>query len=494
MKKVLFYNPISWNPHWETELNLAEEYKQKGWHITILKCDKELPVCVANPEKNWTTCADCKSRKSAGLRWLDDKNIFVKSFYRLTAEQEAHIQEFMKSEIESLEQLEKIKADCSDVGLAALSSVAFVLREPRPDVVKYQKLLKDFLRSALLVHYSMLNHLQEIRPDEVVLFNGRFAEIRPALQLAWDMKIDTYIHEVGGVAGRYLLTKNAFLHSCKVWKEMMDEAYDNSELDPAKKRIIGTTWFEERRNNATREAPSFITQQKKGLLPEDFSADKVNIVIFNSSDDEFVGFEEYKNPLYENQDEGTKMILESFKNNDKIKFYLRVHPFLSKLDNSQTRFISRLEKQFPNLCVIPPESPISSYSLMDLSNLVITFGSTVGIEAVYSGKPSILIGRAVYEDLNGIIKPQNHQQLVRIIEKYVSDRTLPELADAEENFFKYGFFVKNGGFSLKYANSSDWWQMKMSRNGKEKKIRSSLFINVLEKIASRLRTFSKQRV
>ena len=491
MKKVLFYSPLAWNPHWEVELNLIEEYRRKDYHITLLKCNSELPVCIANPEKLWVTCADCKSRKSAGLKWLGNKNLAVASFYNLTEEQKALVEEAVNPEISSLEQLKAIKVGCSDVGTAALSSVAFVLREANPDVQKYQDLIKKFLRSAVTVHYCMLNHLREKQPDELVTFNGRFAEIRPALQTAWSLNVDTYVHDVA-VAGRFWLLKNDFLHGLDVWKKIIKDLFENSDLKAEDKKKIGIGWFEERRNNKTTNFPTFIAQQEKGLLPETFASENINIGIFNSSEDEFVGFDEYKNPLYENQNEALQKILSSFINRPEIKFYLRIHPFLSQVDNSQTRFITELQKRFTNLGVIEPDSPISTYSLLDACDLIITFGSTVGIEAVYAKKPSILIGNAIYEDLKGIIKPKSHAELISVISNFADKNELPESFYREEDFFKYGFFMVEGGTPLKFAKSHDWWTTRMYRDNKEKRIRSAIPINILNKSIRRLRSSTKK--
>ena len=44
-----------------------------------------------------------------------------------------------------------------------------------------------------------------------------------------------------------------------------------------------------------------------------------------------------------------------------------------------------------------PISKISSYGLLDNAKLVLTFASTIGIEAAWYQKPSILYGRALHE-------------------------------------------------------------------------------------------------
>jgi len=48
---------------------------------------------------------------------------------------------------------------------------------------------------------------------------------------------------------------------------------------------------------------------------------------------------------------------------------------------------------------------------------IITYNSQTGIEAVYWEKPSIILGRRVYENLNCVYKPVDHKDVMRLILK-----------------------------------------------------------------------------
>jgi hypothetical protein len=85
------------------------------------------------------------------------------------------------------------------------------------------------------------------------------------------------------------------------------------------------------------------------------------------------------------------------------------------LKTSQLADIKKLVSEFNNLTVIWPKDQVDSYSLLDACDKIITFGSTIGIEAAYWGKISILAGRAVYERLDCIYKPSNHEELITLI-------------------------------------------------------------------------------
>lgn len=482
IKKVLFFSPLSLSPHYEVELDLIEKYLRENYQVTLLSCDGNLPSCIINPYHKKLICFECKTRKSAGLKWVGDNRISIKPFYNLTKKQDSIVKKLAAIEITSLKDLAAIELEGSDIGIAAWSSLSHVLRDAEPNVYQHAQLIKKFLQSAAIVHFSISNQINNEKPDEIVAFNGRFAEIRPVVRAAWKAGIKTYLHEVAGVAGRYLLAENGFLHNLKVWEQQIESAFESSALSIAEKRAIAFDWFNERRNKSSTKQFLFTDKQQTGLLPKSFSSDLVKVTIFNSSEDEFVGFENFQNPFYKDQNDGIKRLVDSFKGNQKIKFYLRVHPYLANRNTNQTRELKLLEQDYHNIEVILPESPFSTYSLIDNSDLVLTFGSTVGIEAVFAGKPSVLMGRSVYENLGGVIKPRNHDELISIIEDYLRDKTLPNVSHAEEAVIKYGFFMQKGGFEYEYAKAYDWVNVKMLRNGNEQQIKPSLISMIINKM------------
>ena len=45
---------------------------------------------------------------------------------------------------------------------------------------------------------------------------------------------------------------------------------------------------------------------------------------------------------------------------------------------------------------IDAKSPVDSYELMKAADIVVTYGSTVGVESAYLGKPTIVMGPSAY--------------------------------------------------------------------------------------------------
>ena len=97
------------------------------------------------------------------------------------------------------------------------------------------------------------------------------------------------------------------------------------------------------------------------------------------------------------------------------QLYLRVHPNLAGVDNRQTQQIAQLDS--PLMTVIPADDPTSTYALLRHADTVLSYGSTVGIEAVYWGIPSVLAGASFYRDLGGTYNPATHAELVALLRR-----------------------------------------------------------------------------
>ena len=104
--------------------------------------------------------------------------------------------------------------------------------------------------------------------------------------------------------------------------------------------------------------------------------------------------------------------------------------------------IFKLHEPDKNIYVIKPASKISSYKLLMNADKVISYNSLMGIEAVYWGKPSILLGRRPYENLEVVYKPKNHLSVMNLIFK---ENLLPK---NKLGAIKYASFWVEGGFTL----------------------------------------------
>lgn len=481
-KKILIYSPLAGaKPHFETDLELVESCLQQSSDVLLLTCNGEIKSCDLNPYHHIGKCYRCKSRRDRGIKWIGENRIQHRSFYWINSEQESEINRILDVPLDSIEAMRSLMVEGSDIGLAALSSVVSILREPYPNLNRHRSLIKSQIETALTVHFSLKNHILSYEPHELILYNGRLSVLRPALRLAQKMKVQAYVHEVSGSLDRYSYSSNHSTHDLIKMKSVISDFYQNYPLPEEEKKKLAREWFESRYQNLDVSGFNFTKTQRLGLLPNKLKTNKLKIAIFNSSEDEMVAIDGWENPYYASQNEALEKIFSDLSGKN-IQFILRVHPNLKGIDNSQTRSLHKLEKRFPDVTFISANSQVSSYELMSSSDLIFTFGSTIGIEACYRNQPVFLLGRAVYEDAQCVFTPKSHDDLIEKIIAISKDGQLPKHQTNDQDWVKHGFFYQFHGESFRFLRHLDLYQVELVKNGSKDRIQASIPARILARL------------
>jgi len=476
-KKLIIYSPFAvWDPHFETDLELAQIYVNDGYEVTFLCCMGDLPSCAPNPFHYFEKCWRCRSRFNSGMDWLNKTEIDVQGFYNLTDEQKQSVKELREYEYQNIEDVKNVSIDNADIGMAALSSVVSILREPYPDFNDNLDIIRKNIEASAVVYYSLYNHLREYKPDIFIMLNGRFSALRPALRAAQALGIESYIHERAAVTGRYSFVRNSYVHDLNQIKEEILTVWNESRDSEQVKNKIAREWFRERLQGVEQAGVSYEKRNIKNKLPASFDSEKINIGVFISSEDEYVAVEDWNNPHYKDQNDGILKLLSDIYDDNRFVIYIRVHPNLSSMDNSQTRGLHVISQLHPAVNIIKANDDISSYALVKNCTFVITYGSTIGIEAVYLDKPSILMGRTEYEDLGGCIRPDTHMELIKILKEYADTNHLPSVRSGDIAISMFGYYMKCKGVKFKYVREYSFRKVSMLRSGKKTFIRPNIVV------------------
>lgn len=428
---VIFSVSPLWTPHFATELELASVHRDRGDDVHVVHCRGAIPSSMPNPNNALEQCLLCRSQSERGF---EAAGIPLSHVHEIRPDRA--FEPRAVPEPDSVEELRSWKWDGADLGEAAVSSLVTVLRDPLPDLSEHRALVTSTMASAVGVYQDGLRWLEKLEPDLAYIFNGRTATTRPLIRACERSDVRFACHDMGYELGTYRVVPGGMVHDLDHIKEAIHRTWEESE-QPLKERIkVGCGFFEGRRfggEGAPPEQYRFSSGQSHGVLPPDLDPNRHNIGIFNSSEDEFAAISEYRNPIYPNQMAALEAIVSDPCLAD-VDFYLRVHPNLAGVANQQTRHLASLN--YDNLTVIAPGDPVDTYELIETVDSVVTFGSTTGVEALYLGTPSILVGRALYEDL-GCVRPGNHEDVVRAIlaEHSTVDRDLA---------IRYGYYQRKG--------------------------------------------------
>jgi len=442
--KVLFQSVCVVTPHFETELELMKEHVLKNDKVYVLQCKGELKTCFLNFNKSKWFCYKCQHRFRHGINLLDNQvNIIQYPFAN-----PGHYDN-IPAVFENIEQLKAFKIGDVELGICTASSLISALnREHLLDTCQYQEVIENEINNAYYVYLAFKEVLLKIKPDLVYLFNGRFSTVLPAINACEEFHIPYKTHERGGAIGYYSLFDNTMPHDLdNIYREIIEYGKAVSE---EQYKSEGKRFFEDRKKRVEHSWESFTKRQQWNNLPEDFDYLKKNYSFYNTSIEEYAAIRYWKKPIriYDDEIDAICKIVESFSHSPQFHFYLRVHPNLAGCNNSQIQRIKAIENKYPNLTVIPAESKVDSYALMEHSEAVITFGSTMGVEACYWGKPSVLLGIALYQDLDCCYIPDSHEQVLNLLNE---EKILPK---SKNGALLYGNWELNRGYKFKHFHQT----------------------------------------
>jgi hypothetical protein len=434
---LIFSSHIRWISHYETELELIQEHIDKGDHVTHLYCSQALLPCDQNITNDNEICRDCIERRIFG------QSLIKGNFAKIQLPSLRKESQYTRSKFKDIIELRNFKKDDFDLGLAVSSSLTTLFRDPEIDLNKNATLIRNFVENADSLYQYFQRILTKLKPDLVYIFNGRFAYDRALLRACTKFNIKAYVHERGSSIHKYMLYANTLPHDIAYITTLINNYWDNNIITYDKYEV-GKQFYNERINGIEQSWYSFIINQKNEELPGNWDTSKRNIVIFNSSEDEFSAIgPEWKLAFYKSQLEGIKDIISIIKesNSNAYRLYLRMHPNLRNVSNGSVTELLDLPEQA--IFVIPPESQVSTYTLISQSEKVISFGSTVGIEATFLHKPSILLGSSMYMNLNATYNPATREEFLSLLFQDLKPKEL-------NNALKYGHYMKSFGFEFKY--------------------------------------------
>ena len=408
--------------------DIKERYQQDEIHF--VSCKGSLLPCWSNKASDPLKCEICRFNQKSAFS-SDFKNvtqIYIDD-YCTHDEVNFEFENLKLSTYSSIEEIRKLEYKGVSIGYGALSS--YISSTRNLDALiddDFKKYFNRLLKTEIFIKIAIDRIIKEIRPDVISIFNGRIHDTRPVFQTALQKGITLRGVETvvkGEFDYQRRIFTNALPHNIDFQTESIREVWENSKLTDEKKRQIGSSFYQNRRNNIlARAVKVFTLDQQKGLLPDNWNPSKRNIVFFNSSEDEFaaIGEDWDKLALFPSQESGLNFILSEIEDPN-FHFYLRIHPNLKDVSYGYHKRLYQLERKFDNITVISPHSPVSTYTLIDNAEKVVVFGSSTGVEANFSQKPVVLLGGTFYYYLNATYNPKSKYEAIDLIKANIKPKS-----------------------------------------------------------------------
>jgi hypothetical protein len=373
-----------------------------------------------------------------------------------------------------MNELISLNYDSISPGSALANELTTLLKNRNIDFRKSRKIIETLVRSYLEVYQSTRKFLEYNKIQKLYVFNGRFLHERAVWDASKLQNVETFLFET--TRNRYHVREKGFHDRINNQIEMIN-FWDQSRLTLEEKISEGSKYFELLRSKSN----PFLSQGGPEL-----TTNKPYFVYFSNSDDEAVGFWESWDEKLGTQIQVVKRLQEFFDQQDEVTLVIRLHPNLQNKSYAQRRDWNMIGET-KNSKVISADSNASSYDLLDNARGVITFGSTIGLEAAFSKKPSLLLADSGYDELEVCDKPKNWDEVFMWI---ISSHNLPqtELEHRRTRACIRGLYLELAGKPFEYSELQEigWgaWQV---LKFKGRRMNTSRYVITYHRIIFRLK-------
>ena len=439
-KRILFIDAINLSPHIETSMELVDLEVKKGnkVHYYFIGHALSLPPAwgISMKRKWWNICFLPENRAARLVRPTYFKNIRrlpINIDYINQIEIPKNIYKIKELHYEGVQIGQAVFGDYIDCNKTYLIST-------EEDSLLVKNLIINAVQTILFTKKILLKN----EFDLVYIFNGRFTFNYPILKFCELNNVLYKIHERGSSKFTYFLEDFTRHNIDKVSKKITKiDLKNNKEIE------IGHNFFRNKRNGIESSWVSFkkSTNLEKIKLPSNNRL----VVFYTSSEFEFeaVSDQNQRNKEFVTQIAAIKKVVEL---TEELNFQLvvRVHPNMS----NSIELLKELQEisEKPKITIFWPDDEVDSYDFLDLCSAVVTYGSTMGAEAMYWNKPCILLQRAYYEKIEGLFIPKDALQLKLIIMGLLEGTT--EFKRNEQQLLKFGYYNSTFGVPFKYYEPS----------------------------------------
>ena len=339
-----------------------------------------------------------------------------------------------------LESLKRYEFDGVQLGLGVASSIISHAKDSRVNIKEFDSKLRDLLMSSAMVYMRALQMIDVCEPDVIVTFNGRFATCHPIVSAANTRRVQMQRHERGHDIFHYEIF-NSSVHNFAARAQSIQNSWRACSADCV---AVAERFYQQRRMGIDQSWYSFTKHQSEGSYPPRI-ANKRRLVYFSSSDDEFAAIiDDNVSGPFDDQYEAVRFLALWAQSREDVEIIIRIHPHLAIKSHYENQRWLNFEKL--GATVIAATDEVDSYGLLVSSDMVATYGSSIGIESVYWGVPSILLGPAMYRGLGAVLEPSTLAELESVLKDFVDEN----IAVYREKSLPYGYYQATFGRQYKH--------------------------------------------
>lgn len=265
-------------------------------------------------------------------------------------------------------------------------------------------------------------HLQEDRPDVVIVPNGLILEFGALFEVATYLGIDVVTYEFGEQRDKIWIAQNKpvmYQDTGDMWALYKDKEFSPQERERIEElfasRRSASLWqqFSRQWQQVPAEGRQAV-RDKTGLDHRLVVLMAANVI----GDSLTLGRQVFSDSMTE----WIERTLEFFSHKPDIQFVLRIHPGERYTQGPSVADIVR--EKFPaipdHFKIVAADDPVNTYDLIAAADLGLTYTTTVGMEMAMSRLPVIVSGNTHYRGKGFTLDPDSWESYFFLIERVIS--------------------------------------------------------------------------
>ena len=371
-----------------------------------------------NKNLNEKLCKDCFKCGKLAYRGTNFNSLKLSNFY--SASDELKINKILLKN-KKIEEMLNFKIGNLDIGEQVSAGVSRYYAVSNFNNEKNIKLIiKDFFISALKTYFS-INKLTEVYKFDTIIVNHGFYVPQGIIS---NLAKSKNIHYVTWTTGA---RKNTFMFSHN------NIYYKDFNLEPISK------WTNLNLKKIEKKINSYLKSKVHGSQDYVYKKNKVNTNIKDYFDYRKIDLKKpliglttnviwdaqlhFDNTIFKNMMEWVFETIDFFLKNPHLNLIIRVHPTEVNSDRpAREKVAEEIFKKFKtkikkNIIIVESYDLISTYSILDKCQTILTYGTKLDIEYAARGFPVIVAGEAITRNKNLVIQPKDKKEYFSLLKK-----------------------------------------------------------------------------
>jgi hypothetical protein len=448
-RRILIFSFTGWSTMMIWDGLLARALEQRGAVVTTFTCGGVLPLCNIHTSASQVPpmpCGRCRAYADTALGAFGFRPHHLRGLLTPEEWQQA---EQAASAIPA-EALISFEAEGIPLGrFASVSTRWFLLDTEIKPTPEYEQRMRQYIFLGLLCMQAIPRLLDQARPDRIVMFNGLHVPEQVLRAIASQRGIPYVCHERGYLANQIISLHNGpaphfpFDYAWEVCRDRDLTAGEQQRLaDYLNTRRYGIGQMDPLWDAV--EERSDVLRSELGLHPgRPVVAAYTNVSGDTAVLDRDLGYADIRQWI--------DHLIEVFSARPDVDLVFRIHPAEARKPRYRPRlsfgdYIARHHPHRPpNIKVIPADSLLSSYTLLDASDLVMVYTSSMGMEAAALGKPVVVAAQVHYRGRGFTLDAGSPAELVTLAAGWDGTRaSLPAWNAELARRYAYMFYFRVG--------------------------------------------------